>query len=313
MGAGSHATVRIGVIANANSRVHRRDPGHLEELLGLLGDRGTVVMTRSIDEIRRAAEVLRGERIAVLGISGGDGSIAHTLTAMLDVYGAAPLPQIALLCGGTVNTIPRGLGIARGGCAMLRHVLAGDVRIDRRHILQIGDMNGFIFGAGAIANFCEAYYETGAPSAAMSARLLARAVGSTVVNGPFIRRLMTRFKARVTVDGERWPIDDFAIVMAGTVPQIGLGSRPFYRCDERPGHFALVGVHCGAAGLVVELPRVFRGVGMSQRKVIDVVARDALIESDAAFSYVVDGDLLRSEGTLRVQTGPLLELLLPAG
>ncbi|HEY0483945.1 MAG TPA: diacylglycerol kinase family protein [Kofleriaceae bacterium] len=302
----------IGVIVNPNSQVHRRDPGHVRELVRVLGDRGTAVTTRSIDEVRGAVEQLRAERIDVLGISGGDGTIAHTLTAVLGVYGAAPPPRIAFLSGGTVNTIPRGLGITLGGPAMLRRVLAGEVRIDRRHILQIGDMNGFIFGAGAIASFCEAYYETGAPSAAMSARLLARAVGSTLIHGPFIRRLMTRLAARITVDGERWPVDDFALVMAGTVPQIGLGSRPFYRCDERPGHHALIGVHCGAAALVAELPRVFRGVGMSPRKVIDVVAREAVIESDAPFSYVVDGDLLRCEGTLRVRTGPRLELLVPA-
>jgi len=302
----------IGVIANPNSRVHRRDPDHVQQLVRVLGDRGTVVQTPSIDEVRRAAERFRADGIDVLGISGGDGTIAHTLTGVLAVYGDAPLPRIAFLSAGTVNTIPRGLGLTLDGPAMLRRILAGEVRIDRRHILQIGDMNGFIFGSGAIAQFCEAYYETGAPSAAMSARLLARAVGSAFVRGPFSRRLMARFKARVTVDGERWPIDDFAIVMAGTVPELGLGSRPFYRCDERPGHFALLGIHCGAAGLAVELPRVFRGVGMDPRKVIDVVARDAVIEADAPFQFVVDGDLIRSEGTLRVRTGPLLELLLPA-
>lgn len=303
---------RIGVIANPNSRAHRRDPGRLHALAQVLGDRGTAMLTPSIEDVRRTALAFRAARIDVLGISGGDGTIAHTLTAALDAYGDAPLPRIALLGGGTVNTIARGLGLALDGPAMLRRILDGDVRIDRRHILQIGDMHGFIFGAGAIASFCEAYYETGAPSAAMSARLLARALGSTIVDGAFARRLMTRFRAQVTVDGERWPVDDFALVMAATVPQLGLGSRPFYRCDERPGHFALIGVHCGAAALAVELPRVFRGVGMSPRKVIDAVARDALIESAAPFRYVVDGDLLTSEGTLRVRTGPLLELLLPA-
>jgi diacylglycerol kinase (ATP) len=303
---------RIGVIANPNSREHRRDPDRLGELARVLGDRGTATSTHSLDDVRRAVAGFRTAGIDVLGISGGDGTIAHTLTAAIEVYGDAPLPRIALLGGGTVNTVARGLGLAQRGPAMLRHVLGGEVRIDRRHILQIGEMYGFIFGTGAIANFCEAYYETGAPSAAMSARLLARAVGSTLVNGPFVRRLMSRFRARITADGERWPVDDFALVMAATVPQIGLGSRPFYRCDERPGHFALIGVHCSAAQLVVELPRVFRGVGMSPRKVIDVVARDVAIESAAPFHYVVDGDLLTSAGTLRVRTGPRLELLLPA-
>src|SRR5262249_29486203 len=145
----------------------------------------------------------RGEIVDVIGISGGDGTIGRTLTAVLGVYGDAPLPRIAFLRGGTVNTILRGLGLTLGGCEMLRCILADKVRIHRRHILQIGDTNGFIFGSGAVASFCKAYYETGAPSVGMSALLLARAVGSTLVHGSFSRRLTARFKAHVTVDGER--------------------------------------------------------------------------------------------------------------
>jgi hypothetical protein len=95
------------------------------------------------------------------------------------------------------------------------------------------------------------------------------------------------------------------------VPELGLGFRPFQRCDERAGHFALLGIHCSSIGLVVELPRAFAGVAMSERKVIDAVARDAVIESDARFPYVIDGDVFHSEGALRLRTGPLLELVIP--
>jgi diacylglycerol kinase family enzyme len=306
-------TARIGVIANLHSRAHRCDPAHRQDLARALGDRGTIAMTQSLSDVRSASDALRTAGVDVIAISGGDGTIAHTLTIVLDVYRAAPLPRIAFLRGGTVNTIARGLGITLDGREMIRRILTDRTRIDRRHVLEIDNRNGFMFGSGAVASFCQAYYETGSPSVAMSAWLLARAVGSTFVNGAFSRRLMARFRARVTVDGQRWPIDDFTAVMAGTVPQFGLGSRPFYRCDERSGHFALLGIHCGAAGLVLELPRVFRGVGMSERKVIDMVAREMVIQSDAPFHYVVDGDVFRSEGTLQVRTGPRLELLVPDG
>jgi diacylglycerol kinase (ATP) len=302
---------RIGVIANVRSQVHRRNPDHLSDLAGLLRTRGTVVATRSLDEVRLAAEACRRREVDLIGISGGDGTIAHTLTAVVGVYGDAPLPPIALLRGGTVNTILRGLGIRVDGREMLRRVLAGDVWIDRRHALQIGDRNGFIFGSGAVASFCEAYYETGAPSVAMSAWLLARGVASSLVGGPFSRRLVARHRARVTVDGGRWPVDDFATILAATVPQLGLGFRPFYRCGESAGHFALLGIHCSSMSLVLELPRAFAGVAMNARKVIDTLAREAMIESPRGFPYVIDGEVFHSTGSLRLATGPLLDLVIP--
>lgn len=306
----------IGVITNPRSRVNKRDPQRMRQLGYLLGSRGSAEATKSLDDLYRAAEEFKAAGIDVLGINGGDGTIHVTLTAFLQVYSGAPFPKVAILPGGTLNTIAAGLGIRGRPQEMLYEVIdryhqGDDLRTVDVNILKIGERFGFIFGNGLIANFLEAYYATGRPSPIMGAKLLARAVGSGIFRTAFAKQLFRRFVGRVTVDGERWARADFATVTGGTVPEIGLGFTPFYRCNETPEHFALLGIHTTPLGLILDLPRIYRGRPMRRDKAISAVAREALLESDEPFSYTIDGDIYKAAKELKLSTGPRLRLIVP--
>lgn len=306
----------IGVITNPKSRANRREPARMRELADLLGSQGAAVTTHNLDDLRRTAEIFKATGIDILGINGGDGTISVTLTTFVEVYGAVPLPNIAILRGGTMNTVARGLGIQGTPHELLlditsRYLLGEPLAVVERPILRVGDRCGFIFGNGAIANFLEAYYATGRPSPLTGATTLIHAVGSSLVRGPFARELFRRFRGRVTVDGTTWPVDDFLTLTAATVPEVGLGFRPFTRCLERAGHFELLGIHCSPLALVQELPDVYLGRPLRTGKCIGALARAALIESDDEFSYTIDGDLHRTSGTLRLAAGPTLRLIVP--
>jgi diacylglycerol kinase family enzyme len=281
-----------------------------------LGSRGSAEATASLDDLYRAAEEFKAANIDILGINGGDGTIHVTLTAFLQVYGDAPFPKVAILPGGTLNTIARGVGIRGRPQEMLYDVIdryhqGEELRVVERNALKVGDGYGFIFGNGLIANFLDAYYATGKPSPVMGAKVLARAIVSGILRTAFIEQLFRRFVGRVTVDGEVWARGDFATLAGGTVPEIGLGFAPFYRCDERPDHFALLGIHTTALGLILDLPRIYRSRPMRRDKAISVVAREARIESDEPFNYTVDGDLYRGVKELTLATGPRLRLIVP--
>jgi len=306
----------IGVITNPRSRVNKRDPGKMQKLGYLLGSRGSAEATASLDDVYRAAEEFKAAGIDILGINGGDGTIHVTLTAFLQVYGGAPFPKVAILPGGTLNTIARGVGIRGRPQEMLYEVIdryhqGEELRVVERNILRVGDRFGFIFGNGLIANFLEAYYATGKPSPTMGAKILGRAIVSGIFRTAFIEQLFRRFVGRVTVDGERWARADFATLTAGTVPEIGLGFAPFYRCDEKADHFALLGIHTTALGLILDLPRIYRAGPMRRDKAISAVAREARIESDEPFAYTIDGDIYRGARELTLQTGPRLRLIVP--
>ena len=309
----------IGVVTNPRSKANRRDPAGMRRLAYLLGTRGEAQATESLDDLYRAAEQFRAADIDVLGIHGGDGTLHVTLTAFIQVYGPAPLPKIAILGGGTLNTIARGLRIRGAPNAILYQV------IERYHegrpfttiprpIMQIGEQYGFIFGNGLIANFLEAYYATGRPSPSTGALLLARAAVSALFRTGFTRRLFRRLEVDVTVDGKRWAERDFATITCGTVPEIGIGFAPYARCMGTLERFALVGFHCQPNQLVWELPKIYRGQAVAASKAESGLAREMLIESAEEIPYVIDGDLHRQKaGTLRVATGPVLEIIVPDG
>lgn len=307
----------IGVITNPRSRLNKRNPAAMRKLGYLIGDRGSAAATRSLDDLYRVAEEFKNAGIDILGINGGDGTIHHTITAFVKVYGDQPLPMVAILRGGTMNTIANSYGI-RGEPSKLLFEL-----VDRYHneepfdvfdkeILRIGDVYGFIFGNGVIYNFLDAYYKTGRASPTTAARLLLRAIGSALVGGRLATELTRRFHGRITVDGTTWAKDDFISVAAACVEQVGLGFRPFYRWNE-PGTFPILGIHVPSPlGLIAELPRIHAGRPMSRHKVIDQVARNVLFEADEV-SYTIDGDTYTARGELRLSVGPKLRFIRLSG
>lgn len=104
----------IGVVINPRSRRNLRDPGAVTRLARRVGDRGVVRAAHSIDELYRIAEDFHRDRIDVLAISGGDGTNHVTLTGFIDVYGGSTMPQVALLRGGTMNTVANSVGMRHG-------------------------------------------------------------------------------------------------------------------------------------------------------------------------------------------------------
>ena len=306
----------IGLITNPRSRVNLRDPTRARKLGYLIGSHGQAEATRSIDDLYRVCEQFKEERIDVLGISGGDGTLHHTLTAMIKTYGEQPLPPVAILRGGTMNTIARSLGIFGESQRLTfelvdrhRRGLLHEVPLVEREVLQVGDKFGFIFGNGIIYNFLHEYYATGRPSPATATKLIMRAAGSTMVAGPLSQRIYKRFRARVVADGDRWACTDFITVAAAVVEQIGLGFRPFYRVGNGSPGFALLGIHTDAIGFVTELPHILAGKPMRRDKVIDQLAHEVSFESDDELEYIIDGDTYEQRGQLTLRIGPRLRFL----
>jgi diacylglycerol kinase family enzyme len=310
----------IGLITNPRSRANLRDPSRARKLGYLIGSHGTAEATKSLDDLYRVCEEFKKERIDVLGISGGDGTLHHTLTAMIKTYADQPLPPVAILRGGTMNTVANSLGL-KGETGKLLFELVDKHRrgvlpslpLVSRPLLQVGDAYGFIFGNGIIYNFLHEYYASGTPSPATAARLIAGAAASTLVSGGLARRIYRRFHARVTADGETWACEDFITVAAAVVEQIGLGFKPFYRCCERPDGFAVLGIHTSAMGFVAELPHILQGRPMRRDKVIDAVATEVVFSSDENLEYIIDGDTYVGKDALTLRTGPTLKFIALTG
>jgi hypothetical protein len=334
----------IGVIYNPKSGRNLRDPRAALRLARTLGDHGVVREAGSIDELYRVAEDFRKLDIDVLGISGGDGTNGTTITGFLDVYAGNALPQIAFLRGGTMNTVANAVGVRRGRPEGLldrlcrayvaraarpladveRHVMclrAEGAAPQRRSARAAGaelpgpplaTKYGFNFGTGVVCGFLREYYAYGQPPDPVVAfKTLFRGIGSAAVHGDMIKRMAAPFRGSVEIgDGTVWPERDYLSVAGGTVDQIGLNFRPFYRFAERPNTFHVLGIHTSPMGFVSQLPRIWRAQPMRPGHTYEAVTHRIVIRSPRSpLLYMIDGDMHECRGPLHVSVGPRVHII----
>lgn len=304
----------IGIVNNPHSRKNRKHPERMDSLGYIVGTRGQSVATQQIEDIHEIARVFRDQEIDILGINGGDGSNHVTLTAFVEVYGDQPLPRIAFLRGGTMNTISNACGI-KGTQAGLMMNLTEKYREGlpfetiQRDTIKVDGRYGFIFGNGLIHNFLDAYYATGKPSPWMAFKLLTRGVFSSLVGGPFAKKMFRRFRARVLVDGREWRDESYTAMGGATIHEIGLGFKPFFRCEERPHSFHFLGIKCSPAGFALAMPKIWFGKKVAEKKIRETVAEQVVFESEEPLEYTLDGDTHKTGNRLELSVGPRLEIV----
>src|SRR5688572_29799948 len=159
-------SVQAAVIVNANAGALRRNPGLARRLERAAGTRARLFYTSNEIELQEAARQLADQSVPRVALIGGDGTASHTLTALWRAYADRPLPAIALLRGGTMNTVARSLGVSpRGPATLLRRALTAWLeerpRYIARNALQVGDRLGFLFGTGLMYGWLAEYYARG--------------------------------------------------------------------------------------------------------------------------------------------------------
>jgi diacylglycerol kinase family enzyme len=320
----------IGVVVNPRSRRNLRDPGAALRLARQLGDHGVVRSAHSIDELYRIAQDFQRDAIDVLAISGGDGTNHVTLTGFIDVYGGHVMPQVALLRGGTMNTVANSVGVHGRPEGLLGRLIRDYARHAsmplenvERHVMRVTPdareghagkaQYGFLFGTGVVAGYLSEYYAGGDPTPLVAAQTLLRGIGSALVGGEMIRRMARPFRGTVTLDdGTTWDERDYLAVAAGTIANIGLNFRPFHRYGEQPGRFHVLGIHASPVAFVKELPRIHRALPMRPGKAYDAVSSGMVVRGrgrDEVIKYMIDGDLHEARGELRVSVGPQVRLV----
>lgn len=309
----------IALVLNPLAKQHARDPSLADRLARVLGDEGVVRPVATFEQLSTVVDEIRTRSFDVIAIAGGDGTNHTVLTHVARAYGGQPLPHIALLRGGTMNTTANSFGIPRrrpeallASCkrAYQQRFIA-PMRFVEPHLLRAGDRYGFIFGTGAIHGFIAEYNTRAVRSAAWAARVLLTAVGSAAVGGETIRRVAPRWEGSVRFDdGTAFPDRDYLTVGASTCAQIGLGFKPFYRSHERADHLHVLGIHCSAAEFVTGLPKIWRGQPLGGERTYEQLCRTAtLIPRYDDVAFTIDGDVYVQRGELEVACGPRVRVL----
>lgn len=308
---------RVEVIVNRRARHLTGDGGVRKALLDAARGRAVVHETRSENELSRAVEGIgvRGARTVIL--AGGDGSYMAGATALSRVFGEA-IPRVGFAPGGTVSTVARNWGFHGSSqvyaARLVRAACDGTARSTRRPTLRVrddrgGDRVGFIFGAGLVARFFDAYYARDTQGPAAAAAIVARVFAGSFFGGELARRVLARAPGTLVVGGKRQESQAFSLIAASVVRDLGLHMRLLYRAGEEMDRFHLVASSLPARALGPQLPRVLAGKRLSGEAHVDTLACEAeLTFTDAPGGYVLDGDVFPA-GRVTVSAGPVLDYL----
>ncbi len=306
---------KVGIITNMRSRKNRRNPWRVMRLKHKVAKRGVFAVTNTIDQLYKVVNSFKEQGIDLICINGGDGTCHLTLTAIVHVYGKENMPYIGILKGGTMNTTAVSLGIKGNTFSILERILSAesfdDLDFASVLLLEVEEKRyGFIFGNGLVANFVKEYFSVDDPTPARAAGLLLKGIGSAMVGGEFVKRILKRLEVDISVDGRRWPFREYTAILAATIEQVGLGFKPFVRVREKRDHFEIMGLITGAMGIITELPNIWVGKEMSNLKAMINVAKEVIIESKEEVPYILDGDFYYGSKRLVIRSGPEIKVVM---
>lgn len=304
----------IGVVLNPFSKAHKKDPAKSKRMAFIVGDKASCKETEDLSDLRRVTDEFKTRDIDVLAISGGDGTNHCTLTTFIQVYGDKPLPKIAFLRGGTLNTVASTCGIRGSSETLLSHLLVKyheDIPFETTQVMltKINEQYGFIFGVGVIYNFMEAYYKFGDPSPTHATGTLVRAITSAIGNGPFARKMFERFDADVTINHTRWPYANYSAIYTGSINQLGLNFKTYYLVDQYPNQFHAIGFSLPPRNVLPYLPLMYLGKPSGCPNLLEGPASEMTIQLKKPLPYTIDGDMKTPCDSFHVSSGPKLTVI----
>ena len=297
----------LRVIVNRHAGWVRRQQGLQSTLDRLLGARGIAVFTDDVTQMDAAVRQSRADGVTALALCGGDGTNLHLLAAIERHWGSQPWPLVALLAGGSVNTVARNLGADEPVPRRLARLLAQPPEVLEQPLLRVNGQLGFIYGSHMIARAMEAYYR-GPKGLTGCALLTARTVVSALLRGSFARHLFTPRPVRVAVDGGAECELRLGAIVASVIPAPAVGLRATARSVEGHG-FHLVGTADDLPSILRGAPRLWTGLP-APGLALDVTARQARLTFAQDETFTIDGDMFAGPGVVLECAGPL-RLLVP--
>lgn len=309
---------RVHLVVNRRAR-HLVQHGPLLRVYRDFGSRLALHETESLAELGSLLRQIKEDGADVVLFAGGDGAYMAGVTATRDVFGADAMPEIGLAPGGTVSTTARNWGLSGSletyASRLIEDVLAGVSRTTLRPTLRVvddagGDRVGFIWGAGLVARFFDAYYAQPHAGYVGAGRLVAKIFLGSPFGGRLARRVLTPVPCAITVDGVRQRADRYSLMAASVVRNLGLNMQVLYRAAEDPNLVHFVASPLGAPALGPQMPLVLAGKRLLGENHVDVLAKEIDLVFPGPDGYVLDGDVYRCT-KLTVTPGPQIAVVSP--
>ncbi len=307
-----------GVLVNAGAGRVRRDPSLVGGLRALVPP-GRVFVTRHPEEVEPALAKLRADGVDSLAVVGGDGTVTAALSALARAWPQHALPRLALLPGGSVNTIPSWFsGSAPPDRVLARLLRSGDDPCERVcEPLEVRTPGaparlGMIFGNGAACRWLDLYHAQPRRGPTGAAAVLTRALVSVAFGGALARELFRPFEASVEIDGEPTRRGEFTAMAAGALSVLGLGFRPFFHAGTARGAFHWIMTDSRPWELGLDFPAARFGRRRPGTRLRDHRARVVRVTATEPQAYTVDGDVSPPTASVELRAGPPLRIWVPS-
>ena len=304
----------IGMVVNPRARKNAEDPARIGGLRQILDTEGIVRQARALEEIADIAREFRRSGIDILVIDGGDGTIHHTISAFIPIYGDAGLPPIAILRGGTMNTIANSLGIKGPSEEILQRVVRAikerySLEIIRANALGVNDRYGFIFGVGFPVSLLSAYYRGRGRGRWKSMRVLFEILLSIMEKERGEGNFFLPFEADIWLEGEKLPMGRYTAILGSTVKGVGLGFKPTRRVGQKEDLFQILCLDMGAKRMALNALKVLLRMELRGQEVFDRMATRALIRLQIPADMQIDGEIFGDQWEIRLQIGPAIQFI----
>ena len=317
----------IAVLTNIESGRNRRGRFTRYRLPEIIGSRGTVVETETVEETAPAVDGFIEAGAGVICLNGGDGTTQRVLTHLINRLGEeGTLPLLFPLRGGTMNVLAANLGLKGRPDELAARVIR---RLERggelpwtsvptlrlkRDFADRSDLEyGFFFGNGALYRFDRVYYRQtdGGPVAA--AGLFCKCALAGAAGFTRYAEIFGATPMRVTVDGFEMPGSSFTIVLAVSLKRVVLTFNPFREGDG--GDFYVLAAGLPFRKMMSRLDRLLwvRGDRPPFSREEYWNSRGSELIIDAREGYTLDGEVfdLEEPHRLTITRGPDIRILRP--
>lgn len=301
---------RALVLVNPHARRLKRGRLAAEQVQGILGRSGDVILTKDLDDVRAVLSEALKKPLACIVTVGGDGALhwaMHHARAIAKERGLT-LPPFLPARSGTIDFVARKVGLEGSPAAILAR-LAKSIEegrsLERKSLptltMEFEDAEGQVFvrdgfatAIGGIgARFFEQYYALEDPSPVGIVQIITRAVAGFPFGAASSVALFKPSDAEVHVDGVLVETRVHNALHVGSI-DLDLGSvlRVFPFAGEGKLHLQ-AGVFAPKA-MIASLPAIVRGGGLHGEGLIDR-AGDTLTAralGDELFHPILDGECL---------------------
>lgn len=304
---------RIGVISNPYSKQNRKRHHRLKKLRDIIPDRSLAMFPTTIPEMDNALEKMRSQKVDVIAINGGDGTVHVALSRLISIFGKNKLPNIAVLKGGTMNQTATNLKIRGNTFSILKRIVEKSVKKDSFSLTPIpllcvdGNKYGFMCGTGSVVDFMDIYHSNGNPSPVSAMKAILKLASSALIKGKSFQKLFKSYEYTFKVNDYCYRPGKYIAAMISTLKQVGLGFELMHRARQNGGaHF--LAFH-ETPGVLMHIGRAWKGLSLPPDTVDDAVGKTFVVHSETPFRYTLDGDMYSSDGTLKIETGPEINIV----